>query len=661
MRESHEFPVEKNEAFDMRGSSLLPGSNSRPVFSIGLWVLGFLVAAGFCLSLSGCGGTPVKASVDSTPTSAALQATPDSVDFGTVPAGSSPNTKVSVSNKGTEPVDVSELKLSDPAFSVDGQAKLPVTLAAGSSLDLKLHYSPKPGTDATGQLSVMASDSTITMAKVRLHGKGSTSNLVALNSLTCSSASMTGAGTVTCTVALSGPAPTGGINVSLSSNSNTVTVPASVTVAASATSSSFIATVSSFSSAQTVTLTATASGLSKTFSLQLNPPVPSLAVSATSLSFGNVAVNTSATKSLTLTSTGSATVNINGATMSGAGFSVSGASFPLALNPGQTLALNVQFHPTNAGSVTGQLTINSNSSTNPTAVINLSGTGTVTTPALSSLTCSNATMTSSGTDACSVVLSSAAPSGGFNVTLASSSTLVSLPSSITVPANATSASFGATVSSFSSTQTVTLTASANAISKSFALQLNAATATLSINASSVSFGSVVLNNPSTQAITLTSTGTGPVTVNSASVTGTGFTVSGSAFPVTLNPGQALTLSVQFDPTTTGLVSGQLTIKSNSSVNPTVVIGLSGTGAPHEVDLTWNAPATGSGDPIAGFHVYRALSGSSSYQLVNSASDVQTSYADTTVQSGNAYDYIVKSFDASGMESDPSNTTTVTIP
>jgi hypothetical protein len=557
-------------------------------------------------------------------------------------------------------VDVSELKLSDAAFSVDGQTKLPVTLAAGSSMDLKVHFSPKPGTDATGQLSVITGDSAITMAKVRLHGKGTSSTLVALNSLTCSSATMMGAGTVTCTVTLSGAAPAGGINVALSSNSNTVTVPTSVTVAASATTSSFIANVSSFSSAQKVTLTATASGLLKTFALQLNPPVPTLAVSATSLAFGNVAVNTSATKSLTLTSTGTAAVSVSAATIGGTGFSVSGASFPLTLNPGQTLALSVQFHPTNSGSVTGQLTINSNSSTNPTAAISLSGTGTVTTPTLSSVSCSNATMTSSGTDACSVVLSSAAPSGGFNVSLSSSSTYVSVPASVTVPANATSASFNAAVSSFSSTQSVTLTASANGVSKSFALQLNAATATLSINATSVSFGSVVVNNPSTQAITLTSTGTGPVTVSSASVTGSDFTVSGSTFPVTLNPGQALTLSVQFDPTTTGLVSGQLTIKSNSSINPTVVLSLSGTGAPHEVDLTWNAPST-SGDPIAGFHVYRAPSGSTSYQLINSASDVQTSYADTTVQSGTAYDYIVKSFDASGMESDPSNMTTVTIP
>ncbi len=33
MREFYKSPVEKHEAVDMRGSSLLPGLNSRPVFS----------------------------------------------------------------------------------------------------------------------------------------------------------------------------------------------------------------------------------------------------------------------------------------------------------------------------------------------------------------------------------------------------------------------------------------------------------------------------------------------------------------------------------------------------------------------------------------------------------------------------------------------------
>jgi len=176
----------------------------------------------------------------------------------------------------------------------------------------------------------------------------------------------------------------------------------------------------------------------------------------------------------------------------------------------------------------------------------------------------------------------------------------------------------------------------------------------------VSFGSVVLNSPASQSVTLTSTGTAAVTINAVTATGTGFSASGATFPMTLNPGRALTLSVQFDPITTGSASGLLTVTSNSSTDPTVVISLSGTGAPHEVDLIWNAPSASLADPVTGYHIYRALGGSSSYQLVSS-SNPEPAFADTTVQSGLAYDYIVKSVDASGMESTPSNMASVTIP
>jgi len=45
----------------------------------------------------------------------------------------------------------------------------------------------------------------------------------------------------------------------------------------------------------------------------------------------------------------------------------------------------------------------------------------------------------------------------------------------------------------------------------------------------------------------------------------------------------------------------------------------------------------------------------------SSSCTDTSYADTTVQSGQAYDYIVKSVNSSGVESAASNKTSVQIP
>ena len=100
---------------------------------------------------------------------------------------------------------------------------------------------------------------------------------------------------------------------------------------------------------------------------------------------------------------------------------------------------------------------------------------------------------------------------------------------------------------------------------------------MTLSAASLTFGDVTVNSASTQPVTLTSTGTAPVTINSAATSGTVFTVSGATFPVTLNPGQSVTLNVQFEPTATGAATDQLTIQSDSSTNSTAVVNLSGTG------------------------------------------------------------------------------------
>jgi hypothetical protein len=179
-----------------------------------------------------------------------------------------------------------------------------------------------------------------------------------------------------------------------------------------------------------------------------------------------------------------------------------------------------------------------------------------------------------------------------------------------------------------------------------------------VNAGSISFGAVVVNHATTQTVTLTSSGTATVTVNSISVTGTGFSASAVTLPAKLSPGQTLNLTLTFDPATVGSASGQLTISSTSSTNAAISIGLSGTANPHQVDLAWNPPSS-SGMTITGYKVYRAISGSGGFAAVNSAT--QTSFTDTAVQSATAYDYYVTSVDSTGIESSPSNTTTVAIP
>jgi Abnormal spindle-like microcephaly-assoc'd, ASPM-SPD-2-Hydin/Fibronectin type III domain len=386
---------------------------------------------------------------------------------------------------------------------------------------------------------------------------------------------------------------------------------------------------------------------------------PILSVSPSSLSFGNAAVNTASTQTITLSSTGSASVTVSAGAISGSGFTVSGAAFPLTLGPNQTATLAVQFDPTAAGAASGSLTLASNSSTGSSTVVGLSGTGT---PVLAGLTCANASMTGAGTDNCTVTLNAAAASGGFAVSLASNNSAVTVPAAVTVAAGSSTASFTATVKATTASATATLTASAAGASQSFAVQLGAGVATLTVNTTSIAFGDVDVASPASQSVTMTSSGSSAVTVNSAAISGTGFSVSGATFPLTLSPNQSATLTVEFDPTTAGAATGQLTISSNSSANPSDAIALTGTGesTSYEVTVAWDAPSS-SPQTITGYNVYRSPSGANTYAQINPTTLTETSYTDTNVQAGLTYDYMVESVDAAGAASSPSNMAAASIP
>lgn len=287
------------------------------------------------------------------------------------------------------------------------------------------------------------------------------------------------------------------------------------------------------------------------------------------------------------------------------------------------------------------------------------GGGTATPTALS---CGSASMSAAGSDSCTVTVSVAA-SRGLSVALSSNNSLVQVPASVTVGRGSTSAAFTANVAAFSGTQTVILTASAGGASTTFAIRLSSAgTPAISLESPTVAFGDVAVKTTATQSLVLTSSGSAPLTVQGASVTGSGFSVSGISFPVTLNPSQTAALQLQFDPSVAGAATGSVKITSNASNTPTATVGLSGTGtsSSYQVALAWTAPAN-SADPVAGYKVFRSPSDSSSYQLLNTSVDSSTSYADSSVQSGSSYSYYVESVDASGVTSVPSGVFTVSIP
>src|SRR5262249_5581310 len=104
-------------------------------------------------------------------------------------------------------------------------------------------------------------------------------------------------------------------------------------------------------------------------------PVAQIGVSPASINFGSITVNTTATRTLTISNPGSATLNVTAAAVSGAAYSITGATFPLNINAGASSSMTVTFAPTTTGNQSGSITVSSNA-TNQISPVNLSGSAT---------------------------------------------------------------------------------------------------------------------------------------------------------------------------------------------------------------------------------------------------------------------------------------------
>lgn len=620
------------------------------------------------LALSGCVGGQIIAP-NANVSAGSFQASPNTINFGNVPLGTTTSASVSLVNQGSAAVNVSQVTLAGQPFAATGAGDLPITVAAGHTFNLSVSFSPAAAGTATGTLTIASDAAANGTLVVGLSGTGTEAATApsppALSSFSCVDAVATGPASDICTVALSTAATSGGFAVSLTSDSAAVSLPGSVTVAEGSTAVSFTANISAVSTTETATLTASTGGVAETFSMQVNAAsqVGTGAPELSGLHCGR--------SSVTGAGADNCTVTLNAPAASG-GFTVGLASNNSAVSvpanvtvaAGATTRSFIATIATVSTAQTATLTAGAGGVSETFALqLNAASQGGTNPPELSGLNCGNASITGAGTDNCTVTLSAPAPSGGFVVNLASNNSAVSVPASVTVSAGAATGNFTATIAAVTTAQTATMTASAGGVAETFALQLGVGVPGLSINATSIAFGNVTLNTPATQSVTLSSTGAAGVTVSLATVIGSGFTISGATFPLTLSSSQSATISVQFDPAVAGAASGTLMIVSTSLTNPTATISLSGTGVvavAYQVNLSWDAP-TSSPDPVAGYNVYRSPGGLFSYVQVNPTIVTQTTYVDSSVEDGLTYDYIVESVDAAGVASAPSNTALVPIP
>jgi len=102
------------------------------------------------------------------------------------------------------------------------------------------------------------------------------------------------------------------------------------------------------------------------------------------------------------------------------------------------------------------------------------------------------------------------------------------------------------------------------------------TANLGANPATLSFGNVTVGTTSTQKVVLTNTGQASVTVSAANLSGSAFSISGLALPLTLAPGQNTSVNVSFTPTSAGNSSGSVSVVNNGPVSP-MLVSLSGIG------------------------------------------------------------------------------------
>ena len=168
-----------------------------------------------------------------------------------------------------------------------------------------------------------------------------------------------------------------GAGISVSGLATPVTLAPSQTVALSVT----FAPTSAGTTTGSVTVTNN-EGVNAIVAVTGTQTQPGLSLTPTSASFGSVVTGNTNSQTIQIKNSGTANLTVSQATVSGAGFSLSGLALPMTLTPGQSGNFNVQYAAQGTGSVTGAVSVTSNAPNSPAAVA-LSGTAVAATTTIS--------------------------------------------------------------------------------------------------------------------------------------------------------------------------------------------------------------------------------------------------------------------------------------
>jgi hypothetical protein len=269
---------------------------------------------------------------------------------------------------------------------------------------------------------------------------------------------LTGGASATLAVSLTSMAPQMGYQVWLTSDNPAVTVPNSLSFNPWVTDASCVLATKPVVIDTVVNITATANGVSKSASLTIKAGIPTkIACSPASVVGGKAST-------LTVTMSGPAPDPADLIWLSSSNACVI-VPQNLAITPGAT----------QVSCTVATLPVGVNTAVTITVLahgVSKSATLTVKAPSPSAVSFTPSTVAGGSTTVMTVKLNGAAPSAGYLVNLSSSDPAVSVPATVTVPAGKTSATLVLSTSAVATQKLVTVSATANGITKSAVLTVN---------------------------------------------------------------------------------------------------------------------------------------------------------------------------------------------
>lgn len=307
-----------------------------------------------------------------------LSANPPSLNFGEVVVGKNQSLSETLTNTSTSVVTITQATASGSGFSISGLT-LPLTLDAGQSTGFSVEFAPQAVGSVSGSVTVTSDASNPTLT-IPLSGAGIAPGTLSPNPSSLAFGSVQVGHTFQLPETLTN---TGGADVTITAdnivgsgfNVSGLTLPLTLSPGGSETFYVVFAPQSTGSYTASLKITSDASNPTLTIPLSgTGTPLGQLSVNPSSLNFGSIEVGSNSTLPASLKATG-ATVTVNSGISSSSEFTLSGITFPVTIQAGNSVGFSVTFTPQGTGQANATLTFASDASNSPT-VQSLTGNGT---------------------------------------------------------------------------------------------------------------------------------------------------------------------------------------------------------------------------------------------------------------------------------------------